>query len=82
MNDITKLKNDIEELERFTKQLESKQLNFPLDQNSINTVRLDLLVPTGNFIIPAGLASPYDESIEVNAGNKKFLLQTTEIRII
>lgn len=77
--DIEKLKNDIEKAKAYKAKLENRQVDFPLDPNSLKVIHKNLLVPTGNVVEPYSLAS-YTESVEIIIGSQKYLLNTTPVQ--
>ncbi len=76
---IDQLKSDVSTLEAWKKNVESQQVDFPLDATSQVVVYQDLMVPTGNVVIPYNLVT-YDEYIQVNINGKKYYLVTSKIQ--
>lgn len=79
MNELDQLKKDIQEFEEFKNAIDRQQLIFPLDKKSIDVVQKDVLVPTGNVVVPFSLVS-YNDAIEVKIRDKKYLIDTTSIQ--
>lgn len=75
--DIQEIKDGIAKFEAFKKELERQQLVFPLDKKSIDVVHDNVVVPTGNVVIPVGLVA-FNEAIEITTLGKKYLLETTK----
>lgn len=73
---IDQLKKDIASLEEYRKKLEKQQLSFPVDDDSVKTIRGSAFYSLGN-VVPFSLASPYNESSTIIVGDKKYLLDTT-----
>lgn len=76
MNEINSIKNQIREMEEFKTNIERHQLSYPVDIDSMNTIRGDAFYQVGE-VIPYGLVT-YNEPTEVKVGNKKYLLYATE----
>jgi hypothetical protein len=75
-NDIEQLKKDIQDFEIFKESILRQQVTFPLDKKSIDVVHKDVVVPTGNVIIPYSLAT-YDEQVEIEVYGKRYLIDTS-----
>lgn len=76
--DIQKLKDDIAEFDAYKNLLTEEQIQHPLDKTSQDVVHQDILVPTGNVLIPFSQIN-YNQAIEVNVNGKKYLLDTSSI---
>lgn len=77
MNDLTLIKNQIEELEAYRNKVTVQQLDYPIDINSSNIIYDKSLIFVADAF-PLSASSPYDESIEVVAKGKKYLLSSTQ----
>ncbi len=73
---LDQLKQDIADFEAFKESIDRQQVTFPLDKKSIDVVHKDVLVPTGNIIIPYNLAT-YDTAVEITVADKKYLIEST-----
>lgn len=73
---LDQLKKDIVEFEAYMEHIKNEQVSFPLDNLSSAVVQKDLLIPTGNIIVPYSLAT-YDNFCEVYVKGKKYLLNTS-----
>ena len=78
-SEIGQLKRDIAEFEAFRQSIDRQQLTFPLDKKSYDVVHKDVLVPTGNVLIPYFLVN-YDDAIEIIVKGKKYLIDATSIQ--
>ena len=72
--DLTQLKKDIAEFEAFKESIDRQQVTFPLDKKSLDVMRKDLMVPTGNNILTANGPVTVD-SLEVDINGKRYYLQ-------
>lgn len=77
MNELKLLKQQIEELEKFTKGVDRVQLSYPVDKASFEVLSDKALIFTGNTVDPVALASPFDECTEIITNDKKYLLEST-----
>lgn len=77
MNDLNTIKSKIKEFEDFKNNLDKQQLTYPLDQISSDIISDKAVVFTGDFVVPAGLASPYDEHTEIITNNGKYIIVST-----
>lgn len=73
---IEQLKKDITELEAFKVEMERQQLHYPIDKNSMSTIREGSLYALGS-VEPIGLAPTFDESTTIKTRDKTYLLNTT-----
>lgn len=74
MNDLTLIKNQIEELEAYRNKVTIQQLDYPIDINSKNIILGKAIFEVGS-VIPISLATPFDESIEVSIDGDKYLIE-------
>lgn len=72
---LLQLDKDITALEELQKEREFTQITYPLDPESIEIVKKDVVVMS-NFDTLIGDAAPYESSIEVDINGKKYLLAT------
>lgn len=77
MNDLTLIKNQIEELEAYRNKVTIQQLDYPVDINSRDIIYDKSLIFVADAF-PLSASSPYDESIEVETRGKKYLLSSTQ----
>lgn len=76
MDDIKLIKNQIKELEDFRSKIQKQQLDYPLDDESYDVLRENMIVPDGTFLVPIGLGT-YSDYVEIDLNGKKYLLETT-----
>jgi hypothetical protein len=76
MNELNQLQKRIDEFEKFTKQIDRRQLDFPLDKGSQVAINEDVLVPTGGVVFPYTLVA-FDESIEVDINGRRYYIYST-----
>lgn len=75
MNDLNHIKTKLKVLQDFKERIEKQQLNYPVDRQSMDTIRGLGFYYVG-FVEPLSLATPYDESSEIQTNGKKYLLDT------
>lgn len=73
---MEQLKKDIASLEEYKKNMERQQLTFPVDIESMKTIRGTAFYSLGD-VVPYNLMT-YDESSTIKIGDRKYLIDTTQ----
>ncbi len=78
--DLTQLKADIAEFEKFKNELDRTQLTFPLDKKSLDVMHQDLMIPTSKVNYPFVLnVVPDIFSVQISVNGKQYLLSGASI---